>query len=82
MRLRATSTRLGGRAVSACFLCDARMVTTDTGNALLVIHDRPIPPGDRREADYEMVEASATELSLLRRSGYRADIYRAPRPYQ
>lgn len=74
MRLRATSTRLGGHTVEASFICDARVVATDTGDALLVIHETPIPPGDWRERDYEILEASETELSRLRQSGYRAEI--------
>ena len=74
MRLRVTSTRLGGRTVEACFICNARIDTTDTGDALLVVHETPIPPGDRRVGDYEILEASGAELGRLRDSGYRADI--------
>ena len=74
MRLRATATRLGGRTVEACFICSARIDIADNGDALLVIHETPIPPGDRRVDDYEIVEASGAELGRLRESGYRADI--------
>lgn len=75
MRLRATSTRLGGHTVDASFICNARIVTTDSGNALLVVHETPIPAGDRREASYEILEASGAEIHHLRQSGYRTNVF-------
>lgn len=78
MRLRARATSLGGCLVPASFIRKAIILhehpAASHGGPVLLIDGRPVGVAEAERFRYQVVDATGTELDLLRRSAYRFDL--------
>ncbi len=71
MKLKARSTRLGGRWVSASFIREAVIRPGEDASSSLLIDGTLLRPDDAETTHYEILEATEEEVAMLSRCGYR-----------